>query len=141
MSKRSARGSTARLGTASLAACLAFGLVVPAANAAGDNDPFPFRVPGMTFINPPAYVDTGANAYPSLAERPSRMVFLGGADAMPMTGSQAGVETANSRPPGFTDGVGHAQARSARSYLSAERASPSMRAARTAPRVSSAPRS
>ena len=57
---------------------------------------------------------------------------VGGPNAVPMTGSQGGVETANSLPRGFQEGtVAYAQARSIQRYFAAQ-AAHSSRVARTA---------
>ena len=101
--------------TALLAAVAALSLATATAHAArGDSDPFPFRAPGITMVSPPAYAaDTGSQAYPDLTGRPSQVVTAGEFDGMPMTGSQAGIETANSLPRGFQDGtVAYAQEQS-----------------------------
>ena len=108
---------------AAVAAALSFA-AASAYAAPGDSDPFPYRAPGITVVSPQAYaVDTGANAYPDLSGRPSQVVTLSGADAVPMTGSQAGVNTANSLPRGFTEGTAaYAQERSMQRYRAAQQA-------------------
>ena len=99
---------------------------------AGNGDPFPFHAPGITVVNPPPYADTGSIAYPDLAGRPSQVVTAGGPDGVPMTGSQAGVETANSLPRGFQDGtVAYAQQQSVQRYLAARQGGQPTRLART----------
>ena len=89
----------------------------------GNGDPFPFHASGITVVNPPTYADTGSIAYPDLAGRPSQVVTAGGSDAVPMTGSQGGAETANSLPRGFEEGtVAYAQQQSVQRYVAAQAA-------------------
>ena len=108
--------------TTLLAAAAALSLATATAHAArGDSDPFPFRAPGITVVTPQATADTGSQAYPDLTGRPSWVMTAGGPDAVPMTGSQAGVETANSLPRGFReDTVAYAQALSVQRYFAAQ---------------------
>jgi len=102
------------------------------AGGVGNGDPFPFHAPGITVTNPPSYADTGSQAYPDLAGRPSQVVTAGAPDGVPLTGSQAGVETANSLPRGFREGtVAYAQAQPVQRYLAAQQASQPTRLART----------
>lgn len=136
--------------TTLLAAAAAFSFAAATAQAAsggaagvGNGDPFPFRAPGITtvVVNPPASVDTGSIAYPDLTGRPSQVVAAGGPDGVPMTGSQAGVETANSLPRGFREGtVAYAQEQSVRRYFAAQAAARSSRVVRTALVPGSKPR-
>ena len=104
-----------------------------ASGGAGNGDPFPFRAPGTTVVNPPSYADTGSIAYPALSGRPSQVVTVGGPGAVPMTGSQAGVETANSLPRGFQEGtIAYAQEQSVQRYFAAQAAARSSRVVQTA---------
>jgi hypothetical protein len=103
-----------------LAAVSAFSVVTAAAHAEseGAGDPFAFRVPGVTTINQPAYADTGSAAFPNLNGRSSRIVIVGGPDTVPMTGSEATVQTAASLPRGFSDGtVSNTQAQSVARFV------------------------
>ena len=71
------------------------------AEAEGNGEPFPFRVPGTTVASPRSYAaDTGSAAYPEVAGRPSWVALAGGPDGMPASGSEGTVQTANSLPPG-----------------------------------------
>jgi hypothetical protein len=104
-----------------LAAVAALCLFTSAAAHAGEGngEPFPFRGPGLpTLATPRAYAaDTGSDAYPDLAGRPSWIETVGGSD-VPVTGSEGVVQTANSLPRGFEEGtVAYAQAQSVRRYL------------------------
>ena len=132
--------------TTLLAAAAAFSLVAATGQAASGGggrfgDPFPFRAPGVTVaVNPSAYADTGSIAYPDLAGRPSQVVTLGGSNGVPMTGSQGGVETANSLPRGFQEGtIAYAQERSVQRYL-AQQTTRAAQAIRTAQVPSGKPR-
>ena len=123
--------------TTLLAAAAALSLVAATAQAASGGggrfgDPFPAQTPGITVVSPSAYADTGSMAYPNLAGRPSQVVTVGGPNGVPMTGSQAGVETANSLPRGFQEGtVAYAQERSVQRYL-AQQTTRAAQAIRTA---------
>ena len=89
----------------------------------------------------PTGIETGSAAYPDLSDRPSWVVTAGGPGGVPMTGSQAGVETANSLPRGFQDGtVAYAQARSVQRYFAAQQANLPTRVAGTALAPSGTPR-
>jgi hypothetical protein len=83
------------------------------AESEGAGDPFPFRAPGVTAVNPPGYADTGSAAFPDLTGRSAQIVIAGGPDAVPMTGSEGTVQTAASLPRGFSNGtVAYAQTQS-----------------------------
>jgi hypothetical protein len=80
----------------------------------------------------PTGVGTGSEAYPDLTGRPFWVVTVGSPDRVPMTGSEAGVETANSLPRGFAEGtVAYTQAQSLQRYVAQNAAGPT-RQARTA---------
>ena len=98
-----------------------------------DDEPFPFRAPGVTVVNPSARtVDTGLAAYPDLTGRPSWVVTAGGPDEVPITSSESTIQSANSLPRGaMDDTVAYAQDRSVRRYL-AQQVVASARIARTA---------
>lgn len=98
-----------------LAAVAAISLTAAArAESEGAGDPFAHRAPGVTVINGQPYADSGSAAYLDL-HRPSMAVMAGGADTVPATGSDAGVQTANSLPRGFAAGAAaYAQNRSMR---------------------------
>ena len=116
----------------SLVAATAAHAASSGAAGVGSGDPFPFHAPGITVTNPPPYADTGSIAYPALAGRPSQVVTVGGPDGVPLTGSQAGVETANSLPRGFQEGtVAYAQQQSVQRYLAARQGGQPTRLART----------
>ena len=125
-----------------LTAVAALALVAASAQASpGDSDPFPFRAPSVTVQSPQPYADTGSHAYPDLAGRPSQVVTAGGFGVVPITGSQAGVNTANSLPRGFQDGtVAYAQQQSVLRYLAAQQAAQATRLARTTPAAHQPPR-
>ncbi len=76
---------------------------------------------------------TGSIAYPDVAGRASQVVTAGGSGAVPVTGSQGGVETANSLPRGFREGtVAYAQEQSVQRYFAAQAAARSSRIVETA---------
>lgn len=98
-----------------LVAAAAFSIVTAAAHAEseGAGEPFPFSVPGITTFNPRAYSDAVSENYVDLSSRPSQSAAASHLDAMPETGSEGTIQTANSLPRGFSDGtVAYAQARS-----------------------------
>ena len=99
----------------------------------GNGEPFALRAPGVAATATPAFAaDTGSAAYPDLAGRPSWAVATDSLDALPATGSEGTVQTANSLPRGAMDGTAaYAQAQSARRFLAQQPAPPS-RTARTA---------
>jgi len=124
--------------TTLIAATAALSLIAATAAHANErynDEPFPFRAPGMTtYVQPGAFApDTGSAAYPDLAGRPSQVVTAGGPDEVPATGSEGSVETANSLPRGAMDGtVAYAQERSVQRYLAQQAATAPTRIARTA---------
>ncbi len=134
--------------TTLLAAAAAFSLAAATAQAAsggaagvGNGNPFPFHAAGITVVNPQTYADTGSQAYPNLAGRASEVVTAGGSDTVPMTGSQGGVETANSLPRGFEQGtVAYAQQQSVQRYFAAQAAARSSRVVQTAQAPDGKPR-
>lgn len=96
-----------------LLAAAAFSITTAVAHAEseGAGDPFAFSVPSMTFATSPTYADTGSANYPDLSSRPSKIAIAGHLDAVPATGSEGAIQTANSLPRGFSDGtVAYAQA-------------------------------
>ena len=110
-----------------LAAAAASSLIAAAAHAEseGAGEPFAHRAPGTTVTNPQPYADSGSAAYLDLRYRP---VTAGGAMAA-MTGSEAGIQTANSLPRGFAAGAdAYAQNRS----MGRGRAEQAVRPTRTA---------
>ena len=110
-------------------------VAAPAAGAGEryDDEPFPFRAPGMTAVNPSALAaDTGSAAYPDLTDRPSWVVTASGLNGMPITGGESTVQTINSLPWEAIDGtVAYAQERSVLRYLAQHAVAPA-RIARTA---------
>lgn len=96
-----------------LAAAAATNLIAATAHAEpeGAGEPFAHRAPGITVMNPQPYADSGSAAYLDLRNRPAMAVTAGGGTAA--TGSEAGIQTANSLPRGFGAGAdAYAQNRS-----------------------------
>lgn len=89
-----------------LAAVSAVVLTAAAAHAEseGAGDPFAFRAPGTT-VNLPADADTGSASYPNLTSRRSKLVAAGSPAEVSATGSEGAIQTANSLPRGFAEGM------------------------------------
>ena len=89
-----------------LAAAAAFSLTAAAAHAEseGAGEPFAYHARGTTVSNPQSYTDRGSDAYLNLRNRSAVPVMAGGG-LVAATGSEAGIQTANSLPRGFTAGT------------------------------------
>ena len=105
-----------------LAAAVALSLgIAPAIAGEGNGEPFPNTANGFTVRTGAVtqrYADTGSTAYPSTVGRPgSNLPGLAG-DLLPINGSEAPVQTANSLPAHFEEGtVAYAQAASVRNWM------------------------
>jgi len=90
-----------------LAAIAATALALPAFAAEGNGEPFPNYAYVMTTTAPSLSqrADVGSNAYPDVAGRPGSAlnVFAGG--VVPDTGNEQPIQTANSLPRGFEEGM------------------------------------
>ena len=88
------------------------------AESEGAGDPFAFRAPGITTVNPSTYADTGSAAFPDLTGRISQAALAGGPNTVATAGSEGTVQTAASLPRGFSDGtVAYTQAQSVARFL------------------------
>ncbi len=89
-----------------VAAIAALSLFTLAAQAEGEGNgaPFPFHAPGSAFAaDGSGPLDTGAAAYPDLTGGRAQVIAAGDIAVVPMTGSEAPVQTANSLPLEFED--------------------------------------
>ena len=96
-------------------AAAAFSLAAAAAHAEseGIGEPFAHHAPGITVMNPQPYADRGSDAYLDLRNRSAAMAVMAGGGTAAGAGSEAGFQTANSLPRGFTAGTNaYAQNRS-----------------------------
>ena len=117
-----------------LAAVAAISLTAAAAHAEpeGAGEPFAHHAPGITVMNPQPYADSGSAAYPDLRNR-SAMAVKAGGGTVAVTGSEAGVQTANSLPRDFTAGTdAYAQNRSMNRSMQRGRAEQAFQPARAA---------
>jgi len=81
-------------------------LALPAFAGEGNGEPFPNYGDTMTTTAVVSQrADVGSNAYPDVVGRPGSAlnVFAGG--VVPETGSEQPIQTANSLPRGFTQGM------------------------------------
>ena len=80
---------------------------LPALAGEGNGEPFPFRSNGVTATTsgPRQSFDVGSSAYPDVAGRAGTTVGLANIGIVPETGSEQSIQTANSLPPGFEDGM------------------------------------
>lgn len=148
-----------------LAAAVAASLgIAPAFAGEGNGDPFPFNAQSLTAA-PQRLADTGSQAYPNVAGRPGASLesAVGGlqqfadtgsqaypnvsgrvgsdlpslaGDVLPTNGSQGAVQTANSLPTRFEEGmVAYAQATRVHNWMvaHAQRSAAFAAAARRAP--------
>lgn len=90
-----------------LAAAAALSLAAAAAHAEteGAGALFALRTPGVTVTDPQPHADRGSNAYPDLRNRSATAVTAAGGGPAAAAGSEAGMQTANSLPRGFTAGA------------------------------------
>ncbi len=89
-----------------LAAVALTALALPAFAAEGNGEPFPNYVTIQTTV--PALqqrADVGSAAYPSIAGRPGSDLNVAAGDVVPDTGSEQPIQTANSLPRGFEQGM------------------------------------
>lgn len=89
-----------------LAALAATALALPAFAAEGNGEPFPnYSAFGTTTVVAQQRADVGSNAYPNVVGRPGSVlnVFAGG--VVPDTGNEQPIQTANSLPRGFEEGM------------------------------------
>ena len=89
-----------------LAAVAVTALALPAFAAEGNGEPFPnyFSIPTTTTVVSQR-ADTGSQAYPNVAGRPGSALNVAAGDIVPETGSEQPVQTANSLPRGFEQGM------------------------------------
>ena len=89
-----------------LAAIAVSAFALPAFAGEGHGEPFPNYNNGTTVAVTSQRADRGSNAYPNVVGRPGSAVNVyAAADLVPETGSQQSVETANSLPRGFVQGL------------------------------------
>lgn len=81
-------------------------LAMPVLAAEGNGEPFPLRTPGVTTnVSRQQRADVGSAAYPNVIGRPGSALTQVAGDIVPDTGNEAVVQTANSLPRGFTQGL------------------------------------
>ncbi len=86
------------------------------AESEGNGDPFPFQAGLQATAGSPFATETGSTAYPRTTGNTTQPSAL--ARLEPASGSEAGVQTANSLPRGFDNGsVASTQASSVNRYL------------------------
>ena len=102
------------------AAVAGLGLAMATAHAGeGNGNPFPFRAPGLVTTTTGRAVLPGGSTDPYPFRGNSSAMLSDG--AMPMNGSEGGVETANSLPRGFEKGTAaYAQTQSMQRYRAAQ---------------------
>ncbi len=93
-----------------LLAAVAFtALALPAFAAEGNGEPFPNNVGGFTTVMTSSQrADVGSQAYPDVAGRPGSALDVANvaiANIVPDTGNEQPVQTANSLPRGFEQGM------------------------------------
>ena len=81
------------------AALLTLG-ALPAFAAEGNGEPFSIQAPGVTSVISAEAADTGSETAPVLAGRPGSALGTYAGVAMPDTGNETPVQTANSMPAG-----------------------------------------
>ena len=89
-----------------LAAIAMTALALPAFAGEGNGEPFPNYsvIPTTTAVlSQPA--DVGSNAYPDVTGRPGASISVASIGIVPDTGSEQPVQTANSLPRGFEQGM------------------------------------
>lgn len=87
------------------AAVAATALALPALAGEGNGEPFASYGNGTTTIVTSQRADLGSNAYPDVVGRPGSALNLRVADLVPETGSEQPIQTANSLPRGFEQGM------------------------------------
>ena len=80
-------------------------LALPAFAQEGNGDPFPLRTRGTTTFAVAQAPDVGSAAFPNLEGRPGSALNLFAGGQVPDAGSEQSVQTANSLPQGFTQGL------------------------------------
>lgn len=89
-----------------LALVAATALAMPVFAAEGNGEPFPLRTPGVTTVTSPQQrADVGSSAYPNVVGRPGSALTQLAGNLVPDTGSAQSVQTANSLPQGFVQGL------------------------------------
>lgn len=89
-----------------LALAASTALAMPVFAAEGNGEPFPLRTPGVTTsVSQQQRADVGSSAYPNVVGRPGSALTQLAGDIVPDTGNEAPVQTANSLPRGFTQGL------------------------------------
>ena len=89
-----------------LAAIAATALALPAFAGEGNGEPFPNNVGNLTTtVISSLRADVGSSAYPNLVGRPGSAINVALGEIVPETGSEQPVQTANSLPRGFEQGM------------------------------------
>ena len=90
-----------------LLAAVAFtALALPAFAAEGNGEPFPNNVGGFTTVMAMSQrADVDSQAYPDVAGRPGSALDVAVGNIVPDTGNEQPVQTVNSLPRGFEQGM------------------------------------
>lgn len=90
-----------------LAAVAVTALALPAFAAEGNGEPFPNYADAMTIttVAPLQRADVGSAAYPNVVGRPGSALNVLAGGVVPDTGSEQPVQTVNSLPRGFEQGM------------------------------------
>lgn len=89
-----------------LAAVAVAALALPAVAAEGNGEPFPNYLSGSTAtMTLSQHADVGSEAFPNVAGRPGSSISVASVGIVPETGSEQPIQTANSLPRGFEQGM------------------------------------
>ncbi len=92
--------------TIMLAAVAVAALALPAVAAEGNGEPFPNYLSGSTStVTPSQRADVGSEAFPDVAGRPGLSISVASVGIVPETGTEQPIQTANSLPHGFEQGM------------------------------------
>ncbi len=89
-----------------IAAVAVAALALPAVAAEGNGEPFPNYLSGSTTTTALSQTaDVGSEAFPNVAGRPGSSISVASIGIVPETGSEQPIQTANSLPRGFEQGM------------------------------------
>ncbi len=89
-----------------LAAVAVTALALPAFAGEGNGEPFPnYLDTSTTVVVSSQRADVGSNAYPDVVGRPGTALNVAIGNIVPDTGSEQPIQTANSLPRGFEQGM------------------------------------
>lgn len=92
--------------TIMLAAVAVAALALPALAAEGNGEPVPNSLSGATTtMTLSQRADVGSEAFPDVVGRPGSSISVASVGIVPETGSEQPIQTANSLPRGFEQGI------------------------------------